>query len=112
LEVQGFGVVGGEEDEGVVERVCVSGVGEGKLRKVMYVHLRLVCAGAHEPLAILADTNAATGLLELEILKKFDAVLVLGVILEAALPATGQPVWQRSGSRGAGDGVDRHGAWI
>lgn len=46
LEMEGFGVVAGEEDELVVEAVCISCVVEGEVGEEMRMDLRLVCAWA------------------------------------------------------------------
>lgn len=108
LEVEGFGVVGGQKDEGVVQGVRVSGERKCKLRKIVNMNLRLVGACAHDPLTIFTYSDPGTGLLEFEILKQLDSVLVLGIILKTALSAAGKPVWERSRSRRAGYGVYRH----
>jgi hypothetical protein len=42
----------------------------------------LVCAGRHDPVAILADAHALTGLLKVEILQQLHAVGELGVVLQ------------------------------
>lgn len=44
--MEGFGVVAGEEDELVVEAVCISCVVEGEVGEEMRMDLRLVCAWA------------------------------------------------------------------
>ena len=49
--------------------------------KVVNVYLRLVCAGAHDPIAILAHTHTLAGFLKLEILQQVDAVGEFGVVL-------------------------------
>lgn len=90
----------------MVEGVGVSSEGKRELGEIVNVNLRLVGAGAHDPFTILADADAIAGLLELEVLEQLNAVLVLGIILETALPAAGQPVWERTGGGGTRDGVD------
>jgi hypothetical protein len=81
----------------VVEGVGVAGVGERELREIVYVHLRLVCAGAHDPLPIFADAYPATGFLEFKVLQELDSILVLRIILKATLSAPRKPVRERPG---------------
>ena len=52
----------------------------------MDVYLWLVCACAHDPVAIFTDSNAVARFFELKILQQLDPVLVFRVVLQAALP--------------------------
>jgi hypothetical protein len=82
----------------------------------------LVCAGRHDPVAIVANTHALTGFLEVEILQQLHAIGKLGVILQtpkktlarapslllqgcAPFPPANEPFWQRTGFTAA-DSVD------
>lgn len=58
----------------------------------MGVNLWFVCARAHNPFAIFADSNTSTRLLELEILEDFDPVGIFGVFLLFLLLFLRQPV--------------------
>ena len=80
----------------MVERVGMSGKGQGKLRKAVDVDLWFVCASAHDPVAIFTDTDPAAGLFELEILEKLDSILVLWVVFQTALPLPRKPIGKRS----------------
>lgn len=80
----------------MVERVGMAGEREGKLGEVVDVNLRLVCAGTHDPVAIITYTDAVASLFEFEILEKLDAVLVLDVVLQTSLATTSQPFGKRS----------------
>lgn len=56
---------------------------------------------AHNPLAILTDTNTVTCFLELKVLQQFNAISVLWIILQAALAAACKPFRKWSGTIGA-----------
>ena len=108
LEVKGLGVVGGEEQKGLVEAVGVARIGERKMWQVVCMDLRLVCAGAHDPVTILAHADAVAGLVEAKVLQQLDAVGEVGVLLQAALSFPHQPVGEGPRSVGPGDGVYGH----
>lgn len=57
---------------------------------------RLACA--HNPLAILTDTNTVTGLLELKVLQQLNAISILWIILQAALAAPCKPFGEWPGT--------------
>ena len=81
--------------------------GQGQVGKVVDVDLGLVCAGAHDPIAIVADAHALAGLLKLKVLQQVDAVGEFGVVLQTALALADQPLWERAGLAAA-DCVDGH----
>lgn len=78
----------------------------------MNMNLRLVCACAHDPVAIFTDPDAVTSLFELEILQKLDTILVFGIVLQTSLSASRKPVGQRSGTRCARNCVYGNGSRI
>ena len=55
----------------------------------------------HNPLSIIADSDALTCFLELEVLQKLDATGIFRISLEASLALPGQPFWKRAGGGGA-----------
>jgi hypothetical protein len=60
----------------------VTGEGEGEVRQVVGVDLRLVGARRHDPVAVLADTDALAGLLKAKVLQQLDAVGKLRVVFQ------------------------------
>lgn len=70
------------------------------------MYLRLVCTCAHDPLPIIADSDALTGFFELEVLEKLDAIGVLGIVLQASFSLSCKPFWKWSSGGRAGDGID------
>ncbi len=56
---------------------------------------------AHNPLAVVADSNTLTGFLELEVLQKLDAISIFGIGLETPLSLSSKPLWKRTRGRGA-----------
>lgn len=112
LKMKRLGIVGREENEGVIEGVGMPSKRERELRKIVDVYLWLVGACAHNPIPIFTDAYAIAGFFKFEILEQFDPVLVLNVGLETALPASCEPVGQRSRRGSAGYCVDRNGPRI
>lgn len=69
------------------------------------MYLRLVCAGAHDPVAILADAYTLTGFLELEVLEQFHSIRIFGILVLSFL--LWLPVWS-AGDILSADGVHRN----
>lgn len=51
----------------------------------------LTCA--HDPFAILTSSDALACLLKLEILKQFDSIRILRIVLETAFSPSRKPFW-------------------
>ncbi len=66
-----------------------------------------VRSGGHDPVAIFGYSDAYRRALKVEVLEKFDSVLVLDIVLEAPLPPARKPVWE-SLARATGDCVHGH----
>lgn len=95
--------------ERAYKSVGVSCKRQRQMGQVVNVYLRLVCARAHDPVAILAHTNTLAGFLKLEILQQVDAVGEFGVVLQTALSFPNKPLGQRA-RLAATYGVYRNGA--
>ena len=55
LQMQGFGVVGGQEEEGLVEAVGVAGKGKRQVGEVVGVYLRLVRSCSNQQYVLGGD---------------------------------------------------------
>lgn len=81
--------------------------GQRQVGKVVNVYLGLVCAGAHDPVAVLADTHTLAGLFKLKVLQQVDTIGEFGVVFQTAFALANQPFGQGTGLAAA-DGVDGH----
>lgn len=82
LQVYRLCVVCRKEAKSLVQRVGMAGEGQGEVRKVMDVDLRLVGARGHDPVAILADTDTLAGFFKVKVLEELDAIRKFGVVLQ------------------------------
>ena len=67
-----------QKQEGLVDGICVSRPRKGQVGQVVCVNLRLVCACAHNPFAVVGYTNAVGCLFELEVLEE---LYVVGIVV-------------------------------
>lgn len=58
--------------------------------------MKCVDTSAHDPLSIIANSDALAGFLELEVLQELNSVCILAVISETSFPLPSQPFWERS----------------
>lgn len=52
---------------------------------------KLEATGTNNPVAIIADAYTGAGFFEFEILQKLDSICVIGILLEAPFPPSGEP---------------------
>ena len=81
--------------------------GQRQVGKVVNMYLRLVCSGAHDPVAILADAHTLAGLFKLKILQQIHTIGEFGVVFQTAFALANQPFGQGTGFAAA-NGVDGH----